>query len=286
MRFKDRVVIISAAASGIGRAIAGRFASEGARLAICDFNASTLETAAEELSAISPGIVHAVVDVSDFEAVQRFVAKTADTFGRLDIVVNNAGIGLHGDVTSISPEQWRRVMSVTLDSVFFFAKETVPHLAASKGAIVNIASISGMFGDYGFAGYTARQGRRDQPDTEPPRVDACASGHTRQLRLSWPHRDACHEMAARRGNHRKPERRQDPARPAGTSGRNCRHGRVSGVRRCILCHRDQHARGWRPDGGYRTTEFHPLAQMVAEAILRLFLPTRIRSCRPGTPPPQ
>lgn len=158
MRFKDRVVIISAAASGIGRAIAGRFAAEGARLAICDVNANALEAAAAELSAISPGVMQAVVDVSDFEAVQRFVAKTADTFGRLDVVVNNAGIGLHGDVTSISPEQWRRVMSVTLNSVFFFAKETVPHLAVSKGAIVNIASISGMFGDYGFAGYNAAKG--------------------------------------------------------------------------------------------------------------------------------
>jgi meso-butanediol dehydrogenase/(S,S)-butanediol dehydrogenase/diacetyl reductase len=158
MRFRDQVVIVSAAASGIGRAIAGRFAAEGARLAICDVNATTLAIAAEQLSAISPGIIHEVVDVSDFAAVQRFVARVADTFGRLDVVVNNAGIGLHGDVTSISPEQWRRVMAVTLDSVFFFAKETVPHLAASKGAIVNIASISGMFGDYGFAGYNAAKG--------------------------------------------------------------------------------------------------------------------------------
>ncbi|MDB5577217.1 MAG: fabG14 [Bradyrhizobium sp.] len=158
MRFRDQFVIVSAAASGIGRAIAGRFAAEGARLAICDVNATPLATAAEQLSAISPGLIHEVVDVSDFAAVQRFVARVADTFGRLDVVVNNAGIGLHGDVTSISPEQWRRVMAVTLDSVFFFAKETVPHLAASKGAIVNIASISGMFGDYGFAGYNAAKG--------------------------------------------------------------------------------------------------------------------------------
>jgi meso-butanediol dehydrogenase/(S,S)-butanediol dehydrogenase/diacetyl reductase len=158
MRFKDRVVIVSAAASGIGKAIAGRFAAEGARIAICDVNAGALETAAAQWSEISPGVMHRVVDVSDFEAVQRFVADTVATFGRLDVVVNNAGIGLHGDVTSITPEQWRRVMSVTLDSVFFFAKETVPHLAASKGAIVNIASISGLFGDYGFAGYNAAKG--------------------------------------------------------------------------------------------------------------------------------
>lgn len=79
MQFKDRVVIVSAAASGIGRAIAGRFATEGAHLAICDVNADTLETTAAELSAISPGVMHKVVDVSDFEAVQRFVAETVDT---------------------------------------------------------------------------------------------------------------------------------------------------------------------------------------------------------------
>lgn len=158
MRFKDRVVIVSAAASGIGRAIADRFAAEGACLAVCDLNADALQSAATALSAISPGVMHEAIDVSDFQAVQRFVAKTVARFSRLDVVVNNAGIGLHGDVTNITPEQWRRVMSVTLDSVFFFAKETIPHLAAGGGNMVNIASISGLFGDYGFAGYNAAKG--------------------------------------------------------------------------------------------------------------------------------
>jgi len=93
--------------------------------------------------------------MAEFEAA---VAATVERFGRLDVLCNNAGIGCWGYVTEISYERWQRTFQVTVDSVFFGMRFSLPHLIASRGAVVNTASISGLHGDYGFAAYNAAKG--------------------------------------------------------------------------------------------------------------------------------
>ena len=92
--------------------------------------------------------------------MERLVAATvAQRFGRLDVLVNNAGIGSFGETPDVDPEQWHRVIAVDLHSVFYGCRAAIPQLRrAGGGAIVNTASISGLGGDYGFAAYNAAKG--------------------------------------------------------------------------------------------------------------------------------
>jgi meso-butanediol dehydrogenase / (S,S)-butanediol dehydrogenase / diacetyl reductase len=149
-RFEGQTVLVSGAASGIGEAAAKRFAAEGAKLALCDLQAERLEALATSLAT---EVFVRAVDVSDGEAYAAFVDAAAEHFGRLDVLVNNAGIGCFGHVDEITPEAWRRTMSVDLDAVFFGSRAALPHLRRTGGSIVNTASISGLFGDPGLVAY-------------------------------------------------------------------------------------------------------------------------------------
>jgi len=152
-RFAGKVVAITGAASGIGAATAQRFAAEGARLALCDLKEDVLAASAAPLG-LSPGdLFLRAVDVGDPEAIAGFVRDAAATLGRLDVLVNNAGIGCFGHVDEITPEAWRRTMAVDLDAVFFGSRAALPFLRESRGSIVNTASISGNFGDPGLVAY-------------------------------------------------------------------------------------------------------------------------------------
>lgn len=158
-RFEGKVVVITGAASGIGAATAKRFAMEGAKLVLGDINETGLNATAESLRETGREIVAQMTDVSRVEDVERLIALAVERFGRLDVLVSNAGIGSFGHVTELTPEHWRRVMAVDLDSVFFGARAAIPHLAKTRGCIVNTASISGLYGDYGLAAYnTAKAG--------------------------------------------------------------------------------------------------------------------------------
>ena len=152
-RFANRSAIVTAAASGIGLAIARQLASEGARLHLADINAEGLSGVVRELGeSVASG---AVLDVRDEDAITRFIDEAARTSGGLDILVNNAGIGCFGFVTELAPEKWRDVFEVTVESVFHTSRNAIPHLIRSRGSIVNIASISGLFADAGFSAYNA-----------------------------------------------------------------------------------------------------------------------------------
>lgn len=157
-RFVDRVVIITGAASGIGAATAHRLGSEGATLVLADIDRTALSASATRLEHLAVPIVRVPTDVSDEKQVKSLVAAAVERFGRLNVLVNNAGIGQFGHVTEITSEQWRRVMAVDLDSVFFGAKYAIPHLVATRGCIVNTCSISGLFGDPGLVAYNTAKG--------------------------------------------------------------------------------------------------------------------------------
>ncbi len=156
-RFEGKVVLITGAASGIGRATAQRFAAEGAGLMLGDINEGRLSELADELG--TERCRCQPTDVRELEQLESLAQAAVDAYGRLDIVFNNAGIGTYGKAPDLDPEAWRQVIAVDLDSVFYGCRATIPHLRNSGGgAIINTASISGTHGDYGLAAYNAAKG--------------------------------------------------------------------------------------------------------------------------------
>ena len=121
-RFTDKVVIVTAAASGIGLAAARRFAAEGATLSLSDIDLDALERHAADLGLPEGRLRVARVDVSKPAEVEVLVADTVSAFGGLDVLVNNAGVGAFGYVSEITPEVWDRTIATTLSSVFYASR--------------------------------------------------------------------------------------------------------------------------------------------------------------------
>ncbi|MGY4154243.1 meso-butanediol dehydrogenase/(S,S)-butanediol dehydrogenase/diacetyl reductase [Bradyrhizobium sp. USDA 4461] len=155
-RFEGKVVIVTGAASGIGAATARRFASEGASIVLVDREEMKLANVTKELG-FGRALAH-TADVSDPDAVDEMVATTIKYFGRLDVLVNNAGVHEGGDPKTITNNQWRKVMATDVDGVFFGCRAALPHLEKTMGSIVNTASVSGTGGDWGMSPYNAAKG--------------------------------------------------------------------------------------------------------------------------------
>jgi 3-oxoacyl-[acyl-carrier protein] reductase len=155
MRIHNKASIVTGAASGIGRAIALRFASEGARVVVADRNEAganqTVRTIRE-----SGGEAYGVhVDVSDEASVNAMTGACVSACGRVDILVNNAAICDGSDVLDIEPEVWDRNLDVVLKSVYLCSRSVLPHMMSQKdGSIVNIASVNGITA-VGNAAYSA-----------------------------------------------------------------------------------------------------------------------------------
>ncbi|MBD3646307.1 MAG: SDR family oxidoreductase [Pseudomonadales bacterium] len=153
----NKGAIITGGASGIGAATARRFVEEGARVIISDINADG-EKVANEL-----GCRFIPCDVADHEAVERMITEANTLLGeqgaKLDILFNNAGIGSFAETPDLPVEEWHRVIDIDLHSIFYGCRVAIPLMQqAGGGAIVNTASISGMFGDYAFSAYNAAKG--------------------------------------------------------------------------------------------------------------------------------
>jgi meso-butanediol dehydrogenase/(S,S)-butanediol dehydrogenase/diacetyl reductase len=155
-RFHGKVVIVTGAASGIGEATARRFVAEGAKVALVDRDEASLEKVAKSLPADQ--VMVQAADVSDSRAVDGLVAAIIGHFGRLDVIVNNAGVHEGGDPASITDEKWRKVMSTDVDGVFYGCRAALPHIEKTRGSIVNTASVSGTGGDWGMSPYNAAKG--------------------------------------------------------------------------------------------------------------------------------
>jgi len=155
-RFEGKVVIVTGAASGMGEATARRFSSEGANVVLVDRDGHKLDKVASDLPGDRTFVQ--VVDVSQSPAVDQMIAATVAKFGKLDVIVNNAGVHEAGDPTAITDEQWRKVMATDADGVFFGCRAAIPHLEKTKGSIINTASVSGTGGDWGMTPYNAAKG--------------------------------------------------------------------------------------------------------------------------------
>jgi len=151
MRFEGKVAIVTGGARGVGLGIARRLGEEGARVIVWDRDLRGFDEAG-----FSPAAV-ASVDVTDPSQVESAVARAIEAFGRIDVLVNNAGInGPVAPVETYDLEQWRRVISVNLDGVFLCCRAVVPHMRRQAyGRIVNVASIAGKEGVPGIAAYAA-----------------------------------------------------------------------------------------------------------------------------------
>ncbi|MBM07701.1 MAG: 3-oxoacyl-ACP reductase [Oceanibulbus sp.] len=136
----DTVALITGAARGIGLATAALFHSEGRRVVMLDRDTDELTEAAATL----PGALAITCDVSSPQHVAQAVAEIEQTYGRLDILVNNAGVADFGPLAETDFSRWRRVMETNLDGVFLMSQACLALLSARGGAIVNIASISGL----------------------------------------------------------------------------------------------------------------------------------------------
>jgi meso-butanediol dehydrogenase/(S,S)-butanediol dehydrogenase/diacetyl reductase len=155
----ERVAVITGAGSGIGAATALRFARAGARVIVSDVNDADGERVAAEIARAGGAAAYCRADIRDAGDVERLMATAAERFGALHVLFNNAGTGTYGPVPDLAPETWDHILAVNLTGVFLCARAAIPHLRrAGGGAIVNTASISGLFGDYGLAAYNASKG--------------------------------------------------------------------------------------------------------------------------------
>lgn len=142
-RFGERVVIVTGAASGIGRCVAEAFAAEGAHLALVDINGMGLEQVAGLLSRQGTQVCVAVADVAHGEPVTVAVEQIVRRFGRIDVLVNVAGICPFNDFFQVTPDEWDRVMATNCTSIFLMSQTVGARMRDTGGVIVNVTSISG-----------------------------------------------------------------------------------------------------------------------------------------------
>src|ERR1700738_981236 len=146
MKLDGKVAIVTGGGGGIGRAIALRFASEGAAIVIAGPTAEKLASVKTEIGEAGGRALAVVSDVADEASVERMVSAAVTDFGRIDILVNNAGIaGPTALVPKVSLEDWDRTIAINLTGAFLCAKHSLPHMIArSGGCIINITSIAGL----------------------------------------------------------------------------------------------------------------------------------------------
>jgi meso-butanediol dehydrogenase/(S,S)-butanediol dehydrogenase/diacetyl reductase len=155
-RLAGKVALVTGAGSGIGRAIALRFAAEGARVVVNDLVADAAQRVVKEIEAAGGTALPFPGDVADPRQVEAAVRLASSRFGRLDVLVNNAAAVVPGAVESLSDADWRRTQSVTLDGVFYGMRAALPVMAAQRsGAIINISSGAAIAGEPGLGAYGA-----------------------------------------------------------------------------------------------------------------------------------
>ena len=174
----DKVVVITGAGSGIGRALAVRAARGGALLALSDWHAEGLaETVRLVEHAGAAKVSHDVVDVSDRDAVRRWAAGVVEEHGRVNLVVNNAGVTATGDFTDLAYDDLDWIVGINFWGVVHGSKEFLPHLIASgDGALVNISSLFGLVSVPGQSAYNATK-YAVRGLTEAIREEMLVAGH-------------------------------------------------------------------------------------------------------------
>jgi NAD(P)-dependent dehydrogenase (short-subunit alcohol dehydrogenase family) len=158
MKLKDRVVVVTGAGSGIGRASAKEFAREGARVVIADINLAGARETLQQIEAAGGSANAVETDVSQPDSVQALVRRTVELHSQVHVLFNNAAIQVNKTVEDTTIDEWNREIAVNLGGVFLCSKYFFPHLRRTRGNIINMASVNGFFVEPMCAGYCATKG--------------------------------------------------------------------------------------------------------------------------------
>ena len=155
-RFNGKTVLVTGASSGIGRAAAHRFAKEGANVVVVDLDRAELEEASADIP--RDRVLVQTADTSSRDAAREAVKAGVERFGRLDVLVNNAGIASKGDISQTSEDDFQHVLAVNVGGYFHMAKAAMPELVKTRGSIVMTSSVSGLGGDWAMLAYNTSKG--------------------------------------------------------------------------------------------------------------------------------
>ena len=156
MRLRGKTAIITGAAGGIGMATARKFMREGAAIVVADHHPERVEEAVAALSTGDAKVLGVCTDVTDRASVEAMVGRTIDAFGRVDVLVNNAGITQDARLVKMSEAQFDAVIDVNLKGVFLCAQAVAgPMLEQGSGVILNASSVVGLYGNFGQTNYAA-----------------------------------------------------------------------------------------------------------------------------------
>lgn len=159
MRLEGKVAIITGAANGMGAAEAKIFAKEGAKVVATDINEGKLNELAEEVRAAGGDILVMKHNVASEEEWKAVVAKAIETYGKVDVLVNNAGVAINKNFATMEMEEWNWVMDINLNGCVLGMKYAIPEMQkAGAGSVINISSIGGIVGMAGSSPYTAAKG--------------------------------------------------------------------------------------------------------------------------------
>lgn len=156
MVLEGQVAIVTGGGQGIGKAIALRFAREGADIAVVDVNAETAEATGREVRDLGRRVALKLLDVSDSEAIRAAVSELVTELGRIDVLVNNAGVETRSPFLEITAEEWQRQLDVNLSETFYCTQAAAREMAKrGYGRILNLASVAGLIGPIDLAAYGA-----------------------------------------------------------------------------------------------------------------------------------
>ena len=146
--WRGKAVLITGGAGGIGQAIAAEFARAGADIAIADLRPQNLPA----------GFFPVTTDIAKVADCESMVTKTVAQFGRIDVLINAAGVWVEGESAAMTEVEWDRTININLKGTFFASRYAIPHLEKTEGQIINIASDAGLMGNAGAAIYCASKG--------------------------------------------------------------------------------------------------------------------------------
>ena len=156
MRLKDKVAIITGSARGIGQATALKFAAEGARVVVCDLDRKAVDEVVAQITASGGQAVGFTLNVTDKASIAAMVKGVMDKYGRIDVLVNNAGIVDDAQFRKMTDEQFERVIDINLKGTYNCARAVVDiMIAQNAGVILNASSVVGIYGNFGQTNYAA-----------------------------------------------------------------------------------------------------------------------------------
>ena len=156
MRLLDKVAIITGGGRGIGEATAKKFAKEGAKVVIADINVEDIERTVSEIQAMGGETIGLTVDVTNAESVNKMIASTVEKYGKLDVLVNNAGITMDATLLKMTEDQWDKVIDVNLKGVYICGQAAAKVMVEQgSGVILNASSVVGVYGNFGQTNYAA-----------------------------------------------------------------------------------------------------------------------------------